>query len=88
MSATLPQPRARISQSAVRACERMELPITQVIEHYLTSKKLRGLSPKTIRGLRSNVGLFLRFLEKELQHSIKLGDLDIEHARAFIASMR
>ncbi len=88
MAATLPQPRTRISPSAIRARERMELPIAQVVEHYLTSKKLRGLSPKTLRGLRSNLGLFLRFLEKDLQHSMKLGDLDIEHARAFIASMQ
>lgn len=87
MAATYPQARARISTNAVRARERMELPIAQVVEHFLTGKKLRGLSPKTLSGLRSNLGLFLRHLERQ-GHSLKLGDLDIEDARGFIASMQ
>ena len=71
----------------IRKHERMEITLTTVLEHYSTSKKLKGCSPKTLIAIRSILERFVRFLQQR-GHSLKLSDLDIDDARAYVASLQ
>lgn len=71
----------------LRKKERMSIQLATLIEYYATSKQVAGCSPKTIIALRSNLSRFVRFLEQR-DHSLKLADLTIHDARAYIASLQ
>lgn len=71
----------------LRKKERMEITLPTLIEYYVTSKQVKGCSNKTLIGLRSNLGRFVRYLTQN-QHSLKLADLTIHDARAYIASLQ
>ncbi len=67
--------------------ERMDVTLSILVEYYATSKQVKGCSKKTLVGIRSNLNKFLRFLEKR-GHSMKLSDLTIHDARAYVASLQ
>lgn len=67
--------------------ERMEVTLHTLVEYYATSKQVKGCSKKTLVGIRSNLGKFIKFLEKR-EHSLKLAELTIHDARAYIASLQ
>lgn len=67
--------------------ERMNITLSMLVEYYATSKQVKGCSKKTLVGIRSNLGKFIHFLEKR-GHSLKLTDLTIHDARAYIASLQ
>ncbi len=71
----------------LRKRERMTITLSTLAEYYATSKQVAGCSPKTLVALRSNLGRFLRFLEQR-EHSLKLSDLTIHDARAYVASLQ
>lgn len=71
----------------LRKQERMEITIPTLVEYYITSKRVRGCSKKTLIGFTSNFGRFVRHL-KQNQHSLKLADLTIHDARAYISSLQ
>ncbi len=67
--------------------ERMEITLPTLIDYYATAKQVKGCSKKTLVGVKSNLGKFLRFLESR-GHSLKLADLTIHDARAYVASLQ
>ncbi len=67
--------------------ERMQVTLPILVEYYATSKQVKGCSPKTLVGIRSNLNKFIKFLEKR-GHSLKLSDLTIHDARAYVASLQ
>jgi site-specific recombinase XerD len=67
--------------------ERMEVTLPILVEYYATSKQVKGCSKKTLIGIRSNLNKFIRFLEKR-GHSLKLSELTIHDARAYVASLQ
>lgn len=71
----------------LRKRERVDITLPMLLDYYLTSKKVRGCSPKTIIALRSVLQRFIRFLEGR-QHSLKLGNLTIEDGRVYVASLQ
>lgn len=71
----------------LRKQERMEITLPTLIEYYITSKRVKGCSKKTLIGLTSNLGRFIRYL-KQNQHSLKLANLTIHDARAYISSLQ
>lgn len=71
----------------LRKKERMSIQLATLIEYYATSKQVAGCSPKTLIALRSNLNRFMRFLEQR-GHSLKLADLTIHDARAYVASLQ
>jgi hypothetical protein len=71
----------------LRKHERMEVTLLTLLEYYVTSKKIKGCSSKTLIAIQSIMGRFIRFLEKR-DHSLKLADLTIEDARDYIASLQ
>ncbi len=73
--------------SLLRKKERMEITLPTLIDYYLTSRKLKGCSPKTIAIYRSNLGLFIRFLESRT-HSLRLVDLTLQDARTYVAQQQ
>lgn len=70
----------------LRRQERMEILLLTLLDYYLTSKQLKGCSPKTIAAMRSVLSRFIRFLEAR-GHSLKLIDLTLQDARDFSASL-
>ncbi|MBI5031751.1 MAG: tyrosine-type recombinase/integrase [Chloroflexi bacterium] len=72
---------------ALRKRERMQIKISTLLDYYLTTKKVKGCSPKTIVAIRSVMERFIRFLEGR-EHSLKLVDLSIEDARAYVVSLQ
>ena len=71
----------------LRKHERMEITLLTLLEYYMTSKKIKGCSSKTLIAIQSIMGRFIRFLEKR-DHSLKLADLTIEDAREYIGSLQ
>lgn len=71
----------------LRKKERMEITFPTLLEYYFSSKKAKGCSNKTLTAIRSVLDRFTRFLEKR-GHSLKLSDLTIEDARAYVASLQ
>lgn len=65
----------------------MEVTLPVLIEHYVTAKKVAGCSKKTLVDLRSNLQKFVRFLQSQ-GHSLRLSDLSLQDARAFIVSLQ
>lgn len=70
----------------LRRQERMEILLLTLLDYYLTSKQLKGCSPKTLAAMRSVLSRFIRFLEAR-GHSLKLIDLTLQDARDFSASL-
>lgn len=70
----------------LRRQERMEILLTTLQDYYLTSKKLKGCSPKTLTARQSVLSRFIRFLEAR-GHSLKLIDLTLQDARDFSKSL-
>lgn len=79
--------RMRITADFLRKKERMEIALTTLIEYYATSRQIKGCSSKTVIGIRSNLGKFIAFLTKR-NHSLKLSDLVLEDARAYVAFLQ
>lgn len=71
----------------LRKKERMEITLPTLIEYYITSKQVKGCSKKTLIGFSSNLGKFVRYLTQR-NHSLKLDDLSIHDARAYIVSLQ
>ncbi len=71
----------------LRKKERMQITLPTLIEYYVTSKQVKGCSKKTLLGLHSNLGRFLRYLTQN-GHSLCLADVTIHDARAYIASLQ
>jgi site-specific recombinase XerD len=71
----------------LRKRERMEIKLSTLLEYYLTSKRVKGCSNKTLIAIRNVLERFIRFQEGR-GHSLKLADLEIEDARAYIASLQ
>ncbi len=71
----------------LRKQERMEITIPTLAEYYITSKRVKGCSKKTLIGFTSNLGRFIRYLAQN-QHSLKLADLTIHDARSYISSLQ
>ncbi len=71
----------------LRNKERMQITIPTLLEYYFESKKAKGCSKKTLVAIRSVLERFRRFLEAR-GHSLKLDDLTIEDARAYVASLQ
>ena len=71
----------------LRKRERMEITLSILLEHYVTSKKIRGCSNKTLIAVRSIMGRFIRFLQQR-NHSLKQADLTIGDARDYVASLQ
>lgn len=71
----------------LRKRERMQITLPTLIEYYVTTKQVKGCSKKTLLGLNSNLGKFVRYLTQS-GHSLKLSDLTIHEARAFITSLQ
>ncbi len=71
----------------LRKKERMQITLPTLIEYYVATKQVKGCSKKTLLGLNSNLGKFVRFLG-QTGHSLKLADLTIHNARAFITSLQ
>jgi site-specific recombinase XerD len=71
----------------LRKKERMEVTLPTLIEYYVTSKQVKGCSKKTLLGFRSNLGKFIKYLTQQ-GHSLKLTELSIHDARAYIASLQ
>lgn len=67
--------------------ERMEITLPTLIEYYVMSKQVKGCSKKTLIGFRSNLGKFINYLTQQ-DHSLKLSELTIHNARAFITSLQ
>lgn len=65
----------------------MEITFPTLLDYYFSSKKAKGCSSKTLVAIRSVLDRFKRFLEKR-GHSLKLSDLAIEDARAYVASLQ
>lgn len=58
-----------------------------LIEYYVMSKQVKGCWKKTLVGFRSNLGKFINHLTQQ-DHSLKLSELTIHNARAFITSLQ
>ncbi|MBI4785845.1 MAG: tyrosine-type recombinase/integrase [Chloroflexi bacterium] len=71
----------------LRKKERMEITLSHLVEYYATAKQVKGCSKKTLIGIKSNLGKFIKFLERR-GHSLKLADLTIHDARAYVASLQ
>ncbi len=71
----------------LRKQERMEITLPTLLEYYITSKKVKGCSNKTLVAIRSIGERFIRFLQTR-NHSLKLCDLTIEDARAYVVSLQ
>lgn len=71
----------------LRKKERMEITLPTLIDYYITTKQVKGCSKKTLLGLKSNLGKFVRYLNQS-GHSLKLADLSIHDARGFIMSLQ
>jgi integrase/recombinase XerD len=56
-----------------------------LIQGFISDCRLRGMSEESIRGYRSNLLIFSRFLER---HGISLLDVDREALRSFLAYLR
>ena len=63
----------------------MQVTLPTLVEYYAMSKQVKGCSKKTLLGIRSNLGKFIRFLETR-GHCLRLSDLTIHDARAYVAS--
>ncbi len=70
----------------LRRQERMEILLTTLLDYYLTSKKLKGCSPKTLISMQSILNRFVHFLQAR-GHSLKLVDVTLQDARDFSASL-
>ncbi len=66
----------------LRRQERIEILLTTLLDYYLTSKKLKGCSPKTLISMQSILNRFVRFLQAR-GHSLKLMDVTLQDARDF-----
>ncbi len=64
----------------------MEILLTTLLDYYLTSKKLKGCSPKTLISMQSILNRFVHFLQAR-GHSLKLVDVTLQDARDFSASL-
>lgn len=71
----------------LRKKEQMQITVPTLLEYYFSSKRAKGCSNKTLIAIRSVLGRFTRFLEKR-GHSLRLEDLTIEDARAYVASLQ
>src|SRR5581483_7761897 len=71
----------------LRKKERMEITLSTLIDYYVTSKQVKGCSKKTLIGMSSNLGRFVRYLTQKA-HSLKLADLTIHDARDYITSLQ
>lgn len=71
----------------LRKRERMQITLPTLLEYYLTTKRLKGCSPKTMVAIRSVLERFIRF-QQARGHSLKLADLSIEDARSYVASLQ
>ncbi len=67
--------------------ERMEITIPILIDYYLTTKKLKGCSAKTLLNTRSNLDKFVRYLQQR-GHSLRLADLKLQDARSYAAELQ
>lgn len=67
--------------------ECMEITLPVLIDYYVMSKQVAGCSAKTLIGFRTNLGKFIRYLQTR-DHSLKLSDLTIHDARAYIVSIQ
>ncbi len=71
----------------LRKKERMEITLPTLVEYFASSRQIKGCSPKTLIATRGNLGKFMRFL-KGRGHSLRLGDLSIQDARAYAAYLQ
>lgn len=71
----------------IRKRERMEILLPTLLEHYISAQQVKGCSPKTLTGVRSNLGKFIRYLDTR-GHSLKLGDLTVQDAREYVAHLQ
>ena len=65
----------------------MGITLPTLVEHYVTTRQIKGCSKKTLTGIRSNLGKFIKFLQSR-GHSLKLADLTLEDARSYVASLQ
>jgi hypothetical protein len=63
--------------------ENMKLELPQAIDYFTTAMTLEGKSPYTVLWHRKKLPAFAKFLQ-DSGHSLKVGDLAVEDARAFI----
>ncbi len=71
----------------LRKQERMEITLSTLVDYYASAQQVKGCSKKTLIGLRSNLGKFIRYLEAQ-GHSLKLADLSVQDARAYVAYLQ
>ena len=69
---------------AILRRERMETTLPVLIDLFVATKEIEGKSPKTIRWYRGMLRAFSEFLGE----TATIGDLTLDNARAFVASLR
>jgi site-specific recombinase XerD len=72
--------------TAARRRENMTLELPQAVDYFCTSLTLEGKSPETVLWHRKKLPAFVQFLQQQ-GHSLKVKDLRVEDARAFIKSL-
>jgi site-specific recombinase XerD len=72
--------------TAARRRENMSLELPQAVDYFCTSMTLEGKSPETVLWHRKKLPAFAQFLQQQ-GHSLKVKDVRVEDARAFIKSL-
>lgn len=74
--------RTLIDQPRWEKVDKSQLPVATAVEHYLTTCRTEGKTPKTLRDYREKLGRFVAW------HNATLGEFDLATAREFVAHLQ